>query len=104
LYLSALTAATQHNYPVSRLLPSLTGNQGGFFLDSPMVFIHKPAHDTRGDRQNEVLGWLKFKDQAATCLVSSESTRRRIAGSMPENGAALWIVWKRKEIRHVESS
>jgi hypothetical protein len=36
---------------------------------------------------------MKSLDESGNVLFS-ESTRRFIAGSMPQNGAALWIVWK----------
>jgi hypothetical protein len=43
-------------------------------------------------------GLVENSGPSGNVLVSPESTRHVSEGSMPQNGAALWIVWKRKEI------
>jgi hypothetical protein len=43
-----------------------------------------------------VVGWMKTSEKQAAYCCDIESTRWLGAGSMPQIGAALWIVWKRK--------
>lgn len=71
---------SRSNCRVSRLLPGLTGKQGGFFLDSPVTFIHKRTHDTRRESTSEILGWLQIlqiKRQLGLYLLNLRATGLR---------------------------
>jgi hypothetical protein len=48
-----------------------------------------------GPPSGGVVGWMKTSEKQAAYCCDIESTRWLGAGSMPQIGAALWIVWKR---------
>jgi hypothetical protein len=60
-----------------------------------MVFIHKQVSTLPAGSANGIFGLVENSGPSGNVLVSPESTRHVSEGSMPENGAALWIVWKR---------
>jgi hypothetical protein len=104
LYLSAHGQAIPSKYLVSHLLPATPRVLGTFLLWFYSAFYPQIGLIRfSAEWQIEFSGWVSLKNRSGNYWYS-ESTRCQSQGSMPQNGAALWICVEKQTFGNLDGS